>query len=489
MLFNSLSFLFFLPIVFLLYWACPQKVRWILLLLISWYFYISCSPQYFPLLIFTTFISWAAGLAMGKSNDTRDKKKYLAAACVIVLGFLGFYKYFNFLTTSACSFANLFGFSMQPFTLKLVQPAGISFYTFMTVSYLADIYKGKIAPELNFAKYALHISFFPQVMSGPIGRAGDLMHQFFEEREFDAAEAESGLRMMLWGYFKKMIVADSLSGYVDMVYGNVTYYFGMTFIITSIMYTFQIYCDFSGYSDIAIGVARLFNIQLMDNFKSPYWSRSIREFWSRWHISLSTWFRDYVYIPLGGSRVSPAKKNRNQMVTMLVSGLWHGANWTFVVWGALHGIYQVIEGFCKKHFVKEDAKPKSKCAQIASNIFHGLLTFAMVDIAWIFFRADSISDALFIVTHMHNGVILHFANAWEKMMVDMNLTVFALLKVAAAILALMAYDFVALKHDISREFALCKLPVRWIAYTAVTTLIIVSQLHGGTAQSFIYFSF
>ncbi len=490
MLFNTLDFLFFLPIVFGIYWASSERIRWIVLLLVSWYFYISLNAQYFPILLFTTFISWAAGISMSKENTQTGKKKFMVFATVVALAFLAFFKYFNFMTESAASFAGFFGLSMQPYTLKLVQPAGISFYTFMTVSYLADVYNGKVKAQTNFAKYALHISFFPQVIAGPIGRAPELMDQFFEKRPFDVEKAESGLRMMLWGYFKKLIVADSLSVYVDMIYGAVPYYFGMTFIMTSIMYTFQIYCDFSGYSDIAIGVARLFNIDLMSNFKSPYFSRSIREFWSRWHISLSTWFRDYVYIPLGGSRKGEFKKNRNQLVTMLISGLWHGAAWTFVIWGGLHGIYQIIEGLCRKVFKKkEDTAERPKALVIAGNFLHWAVTFAMIDVAWVFFRAKTIDDAFFIVTHMHNGVILHFADAWTKMMVDMNLTVVALLKVLAAITALMLYDFISLKHDISVELSKLKMPLRWLIYISLTAVIIISELHGGTSQTFIYFNF
>ena len=492
MLFNSLDFLFFLPIVFCIYWACAERIRWIVLLMISWYFYISLNPQYFPILLLTTFVSWAAGISISREDRQSGKRKFMIFAIVVCLAFLAFFKYFNFISGMAASVANLCGLKMQPFTLKLAQPAGISFYTFMTVSYLADVYKGKISAQTNFAKYALHISFFPQIIAGPIGRAPELMDQFFEGRKFDPVKAESGLRMMLWGYFKKLIVADSLSVYVDRVYDCVPYYFGMTFIMTSVMYTFQIYCDFSGYSDIAIGVARLFNIDLMSNFKSPYFSRSIREFWSRWHISLSTWFRDYVYIPLGGSRQGEFRKNRNQLITMLVSGLWHGADWTFVIWGGLHGIYQIIEGYCRKFASKhETAKhsEKAKAIVIAENVFHWAVTFFLVNIAWIFFRANSISDAFFILTHMHNGVILHFMNAWEKMMVDMNLTVEALLKVLSAVAALMIYDFISLKHDISVEFSKIKLPVRWIFYIALTALIVISELHGGTTQSFIYFNF
>ena len=311
------------------------------------------------------------------------------------------------------------------------------------------------------------------------------MWQLDCEKKFDYDVAVSGLRMMLWGYFKKLVISDALAKYVDLIYGNVPYYFGMTFIMASVMYTFQIYCDFSGYSDIAIGTARLFNIELMQNFKSPYFSSSVREFWSRWHISLSTWFRDYVYIPLGGSRKGKLKKRINLMLTMLVSGLWHGANWTFVLWGGLHGIYQVIEDVLRDITGKKEKKAPGRL----SVIFHTLLTFALVDIAWIFFRADSISDAFFIVTHLHNGVILHFANAWKKMTVDMLITTFGLWKLLAAILALMIYDYFSLKHDIPKEMSRWKLPLRWLIYVGLTTLIIINKLHGGTTQQFIYFNF
>ncbi len=501
MLFNSLSFLFFLPIAFLIYWASPVKVRWIVLLVISYYSYLATSPKYVLLLFLTTLVIYGSGLFVASSRTKGQKKLVLVLTMLLVFGLLGFFKYYNFAIESAVSFLNLLNFHLQPHTLKLLMPAGISFYTFQSVSYLVDVYKGKIEPQRNFAKLALYISFFPQIIMGPIGRTEPLMHQFFDKKEFDSEKAVYGLRLMLWGYFKKLIIADSLGLYVDRIFGAVPYYFGMTFIMAAFMYTFQIYCDFSGYTDIAIGVAKLFNIDLMDNFKSPYFARSLREFWSRWHISLSTWFRDYVYIPLGGSRKGSFRKNLNQVITMLVSGLWHGANWTFVIWGGLHGIYQVIEGtfrdIINKSHPELSAIKKEKTAvsekltvkTAASNVFHWLITFILVSVAWVFFRADSISDALFVVTHFHNGVVFHFANAWTKMMVDMSLTTFGMVKLFAALAFLMVYDFISLKHDIPREIGKFKAPIRWVLYTGLTVVIIVSELHGGTAQQFIYFSF
>ncbi len=487
MLFNSLAFLVFLPIAFVLYWVAPEKYRWIILLLVSYYFYMAASPRYVLLLLCTSLVVWLSSIAIYRSDkeDRAFKKGMLVVTLVICFGLLMFFKYYNFAANSVVAFMEIFSMHIEPHLLNLLMPVGISFYTFQSTGYLIDVYKGKTRPEESFARFALFVSFFPQIIAGPIGRAPELLPQMKCDRKFDYDLAVSGLRMMLWGYFKKLVISDALGKYVDLIYGNVTYYFGLTFIMVSVMYTFQIYCDFSGYSDIAIGTARLFNIELMQNFKSPYFSKSIREFWSRWHISLSTWFRDYVYIPLGGSRKGKLRKNVNLMVTMLISGLWHGANWTFVLWGGLHGIYQVIEGFLRDLFPK-DANRKEG---VASAILHGLITFGLVDLAWIFFRSDSIGDALFIVTHLHNGVILHFLDAWEKMKVDMLITDMGLWKLLAAIVVLMVYDFFSLKHDIPKEMSKWKLPLRWIIYVGVTSLIIINKLHGGTTQQFIYFNF
>lgn len=487
MLFNSLAFLVFLPAAFVLYWIAPEKYRWIVLLAISYYFYMAASPKYVLLLLATSLVIWTSSLVIDRADAEHKafKKGVLIITLLLCFGILVFFKYYNFAANSIVAFMELFSMHIEPHLLNLLMPVGISFYTFQSAGYLIDVYNGKSKPQESFARFALFVSFFPQIIAGPIGRSNELMPQLDCRKKFDYDLAVSGLRMMLWGYFKKLVISDALGKYVDLIYGNVPYYFGMTFIMVSVMYTFQIYCDFSGYSDIAIGTARLFNIELMQNFKCPYFSTSVREFWSRWHISLSTWFRDYVYIPLGGSRKGKIRKNLNLLITMLVSGLWHGANWTFVFWGGLHGIYQVIEGFFRDIFSKDKNKKPGR----VSLIFHGLLTFALVNLAWIFFRADSLGDALFIVTHLHNGVILHFFDAWKKMKVDMLITDFGLVKLFAAITALMVYDFFSLKHDIPKEMSGWKLPLRWLIYVGLTALIIINKLHGGTTQQFIYFNF
>ena len=485
MLFNSLAFLVFLPIAFVLYWVCPVRYRWAVLLLISYYFYMAASPRYVLLLLTTSFVVWGASLIIDRADKEKQslRKGVLTATLLICFLLLGFFKYYNFAANSIVGIMGLFSMNIEPHLLNLLMPVGISFYTFQSTGYLIDVYTGKSRAETSFARFALFVSFFPQIIAGPIGRTNELSPQLRCEKEFDYDVAVTGLRMMLWGFFKKLVISDALAKYVDRIYGNVPYYFGMTFIMASVMYTFQIYCDFSGYSDIALGTARLFNIELIQNFKSPYFSKSVREFWSRWHISLSTWFRDYVYIPLGGSRKGKIRKYFNLITTMLVSGLWHGANWTFVFWGGLHGIYQTVEGVLRDKFPKKDKESR------VSIIFHGLLTFALVDIAWIFFRADSLSDAFFIVTHLHNGVILHFANAWKKMTVDMLITAVGLIKLFAAIVFLMVYDYFSLKHDIPKEMSKWKLPLRWVIYVGLTCLIIINKLHGGTTQQFIYFNF
>ncbi len=489
MLFNSLSFLIFLPIAFILYWAFPGRFRWVILLLLSYYFYMAASPVYVPLLLSTTFVVWIASILIAGACEDRKayKKGILALTLIICFGLLGFFKYYDFAATSIARFMGLFSFNLEPHLLKLLMPVGISFYTFQSAGYLIDVYSGKTEPEKNFARFALFVSFFPQIIAGPIGRAESLLPQLRKDASFDYELAVTGLRMMLWGFFKKLVISDALCKFVDRIYADVPSYFGMTFIMASVMYTFQIYCDFSGYSDIAVGTARLFNIRLIENFKSPYFSGSVREFWSRWHISLSTWFRDYVYIPLGGSRCSKIKKNFNLMVTMLISGLWHGANWTFVFWGGLHGIYQCAEGFLRDRFGGKEAAERSPGK--VSKVLHILLTFFLVNLAWIFFRADTLSDAFHIVTHLHNGVILHFAGAWKKMTVDMLITPFGLLKLFASVAVLMVYDWFSLKTDIPSEMSKWKLPIRWVLYLSVTLLIIITKLHGGTTQQFIYFNF
>ncbi len=491
MLFTSFGYAIFLPAVFLIYWAIPHRFRYIMLTAASLLFYMFGGPAYVLLIIADALITWAAALLTEKLDDEKKKKGVIVAALVLCLGMLGFFKYFNFVFDSVAALFELFSIPVSAAAKKIMMPAGISFFTFQATGYLIDVYRKKVRPENNFIRYLLFVSFFPQIMSGPIGRASQLMPELYSEKSFDEKKASEGLRQMLWGFAKKIVIADLLTRYVDVVFDNVTKYFGLTLIFATVLFTFQIYCDFSGYSDIAIGTAKLFNVDLMTNFKSPYFARSIREFWSRWHISLSTWFRDYVYIPLGGNRCSEGRNYLNLFITFLVSGLWHGANWTYVLWGALHGVYQIIENFCHKHLAKKEyrsMKEKDIKRSVPWNIGHWILTFSMASFAWSFFRANSVQDIIYLVTHMPRG-LGHPVNSWIMMLNNTGLYNRKVLEMFIYLCILMAVDFLALKRNIFEDFGKLKLPVRWGVYVILTVFVIVTALNGGTKQQFIYFQF
>ena len=345
MSFDSSIFILFMVIVFIIYWSINSKYRWILLLLASYYFYMSWDIKGISLIIFTTILSYTSARLMERTNKKKERKLILFLTLVIILGILFFFKYFNFFSNTTRKIFMLFSIKLHPMTLKLFLPIGISF---QTIAYLVDVYRETIKSEKHLGKYAVFISFFPQIVSGPIGRANSLLPQINSEHIFNYEKVTYGLKQIAWGVFKKFAIANTLSIYVDKIFNDVHNYKGFSLIIVSLFFTLQIYCDFSGYSDIAIGLAKLLDIDLITNFKSPYFSSSIKEFWSRWHISLSTWLRDYVYIPLGGNRCSKLKNKMNLIITFLVSGLWHGANWTFIFWGGIHGIAQVIENLFSK---------------------------------------------------------------------------------------------------------------------------------------------
>lgn len=343
MLFNSFTYAIFLPVVFAVYWALPHRYRWMLLLAASYYFYMSWNVKYTLLILATTVVSYTTGrLLSGEKNPIR-RKFFLLGALAICLGLLIYFKYFVFLGNSVIAVLNGFALRLHPITLKIVLPVGISFYTFQTLSYVLDVYRGRIEPERHFGIYATFVSFFPQLVAGPIERTENLLPQIRSRKQFDYDQATYGLKLMAWGFFKKLAIADVIAQYVDLTYSALPSRTSLDLAIAIFFFTVQIYCDFSGYSDIAIGSAKLLGINLMANFKSPYFSKRIREFWNRWHISLSTWFRDYVYIPLGGNRCSTLRANLNLMVTFLISGLWHGANWTYVIWGGINGAAQIVE--------------------------------------------------------------------------------------------------------------------------------------------------
>lgn len=400
MTFNSWEFLIFYPVVLLLYFILPRRARWIMLLFASYFFYICYQAELVFLILGTTAVSWGASLIIERTERRWLRRTLLALSLVICLGVLFFYKYFNFLSWSI---ASIFGAGDSAPVLKLILPVGISFYTFQTLSYVIDVYRGDIKTERNFFFYALYVSFFPQLVAGPIERPQNLIPQLKEEHKWSTPDAVRGAKYMLLGFFKKICVADLLSGYVSSVYNSPGGAGGFAVAIATLLFAVQIYCDFSGYTDIATGCASIMGIKLMKNFDHPYLSTSIKEFWGRWHISLSSWLRDYLYIPLGGSRCRRARHIMNLMIVFLVSGLWHGAAWTFVIWGAIHGLYQIIglltrplrdRLLCRVGLLP-DSRPV-RCVRTA-------VTFLLVSFAWIFFRAGSLSDAGVLVSALFTG--------------------------------------------------------------------------------------
>lgn len=479
MLFNSLEFAAFLPIVFFLYWWLPHKYRWTLMLAASYYFYMSWNAKYVVLILFTTGISYGAGLLLEKQTSKKNKQVIVAVTAILCLGMLFFFKYFEFISESVSEVLEIFAIQMSPMTLKLLLPVGISFYTFQTVSYVIDVYRGEIPAEKHFGYYAVFISFFPQLVAGPIERTSNLLPQIKAEHEFDYSQATYGLKLMAWGLFKKIIIADTLSGYVSTVYDAPQRFSGFALVLATVFFSLQIYCDFSGYSDIAIGTAKLFGVNLTTNFKSPYFSQSIKEFWSRWHISLSTWFRDYIYIPLGGNRVGKVKHIVNLMITFGASGLWHGANWTFVVWGEIHGVAQAIENLTI-------SKSKQKSTGIVWWI-RVLLVFMYVSLAWVFFVSNSIEDAVYVITHCFDGItypIAYFAQGFSGIGLE-KMEVFSLIP---SFLVLVLYDYFSLKEDVITVISSKKTTLRWGTY-CLFVLWIIMNIPVTHSAEFIYFQF
>lgn len=388
MLFNSLQFLIFFPLVLIIYFILKPRYRNIFLLLASYYFYLNWQPIYVVLIIISTIITWLCGLFMERAENSKRKKLYLTTSLIINFSILFFYKYFNFINQIVFDFLDGFGVRYQMVNFDVLLPVGISFYTFQAVGYTIDVYRGDLKHENNLVNYALFVSFFPQLVAGPIERAKNLLPQFREIKVFSWTNFYKGVKLMLWGYFLKLVLADRLGIYVDAVYNNIENHNGSSIILASILFAFQIYGDFAGYSLIAIGTAKVMGFDLMTNFRRPYFASNIKSFWSRWHISLSTWFKDYLYIPLGGNRKGKLRTDFNLFITFFISGIWHGANYTFIVWGALHGMYQIIERFFGYR------KGKDSKILVFTRI---LITFLLVDFAWIFFRANSISDAFLAI--------------------------------------------------------------------------------------------
>ncbi|NNC84695.1 MAG: MBOAT family protein [Bacteroidia bacterium] len=396
MLFNSIDFAIFLPIVLILYWFATNKnlqLQNLLIVIASYVFYGWWDWRFLSLIVFSTVVDYSVGLAL--SNQTNQlKRKYLLWTSILVnLGFLGFFKYYNFFLDNFITAFTFFGQDINSNSLNIILPVGISFYTFQTLSYTIDVYKRRLEPTKDIISFAAFVAFFPQLVAGPIERATNLLPQFYNKRTFNKSKSIDGLRQIMWGLFKKVVIADNCAEYANLIFNNSADYSGSTLVLGALFFTFQIYGDFSGYSDIAIGTARLFGFNLMQNFAFPYFARDIAEFWRRWHISLSTWFRDYLYIPLGGSKGSNQKRIRNTFIIFVVSGFWHGANWTFIIWGALNALYFLPLLLRNKNRKNLNDVASGRVFPSLNEITGILFTFGLTVFAWIFFRAESIHHA------------------------------------------------------------------------------------------------
>ncbi len=411
MLFNSIDFAIFLPIVFILYWFVFNKnIKYqnLLIVISSYIFYGWWDWRFLSLILFSTIVDFSVGLGLSKQENKRNRKTLLWISVIVNLGFLGFFKYYNFFLDNFVTAFNFFGSPINPQGLNIILPVGISFYTFQTLSYTIDVYKKKLEPTKDFVAFAAFVSFFPQLVAGPIERATHLLPQFYKKRTFDYNKAVDGLRQILWGLFKKIVIADNAAEIANQIFNNSVDYNGSTLVLGALFFTFQIYGDFSGYSDIAIGTSRLFGFNLMQNFAFPYFSRDIAEFWRRWHISLSTWFRDYLYIPLGGSRGGTWMKIRNTFIIFIVSGFWHGANWTFIVWGALNAIYFLPLLLLNKNRINTDIVAQGKYLPSIKEFFNMSVTFSLTVLAWVIFRAENISHAISYLSEIFSPSLFTF---------------------------------------------------------------------------------
>lgn len=485
MIFNSAEFLLFYPLVLLLYFVLPKRFKWVLLLAASYFFYMIWNPPLIFLILFTTAVSYVSAIIIEKTENKRRKKFWLAMTLITSLGVLFFFKYFNFLADSAISVWNFFGGHADDLVLQLILPVGISFYTFQTLSYVIDVYRGDIKAERHFGWYALFVSFFPQLVAGPIERPDNLLPQLKADHKLEADNAFVGLQKMAVGFFKKIVVADLMAEFVNAVYNNAEEATGFGIIIASVLFSVQIYCDFSGYTDIAIGCARIMGIRLMQNFNRPYQARSIKEFWARWHISLSTWFRDYLYIPLGGNRCSKVRHFFNIFVVFFVSGLWHGASWTFVIWGVLHGVYQIVGALTKKPRERIYKALKIRTDSLPFILWQRFWTFVLVCFSWIFFRANSFSDAILLIKKLFTEWGTGSVSATVS---SMGITLTAVLVTVLSVVILSMLDTIANdpkteeNGTVSRQYTTV-----WIALVVAIAWCLLLSVGG--ASAFIYFQF
>jgi len=484
-LFNSFQFLIFFPCVIILYYVLPLRYRNWMLLVASYYFYMCWKPEYIVLILFSTAMNYFFGLQINVNADKPRLKKTIFIIVIIVnIAFLVFFKYLNFFGGTITAICRAFSIPFSAPTLNIILPVGISFYTFQTMSYSIDVYKGKIEPERNFLTFALFVSFFPQLVAGPIEQASNLLPQLKQSHKFSYENISYGLKLMAWGFFKKMVIADRLAAFfVDPVYQNLNNYSGGVLIVATVAFAIQIYCDFSGYSDIAKGCAKTMGVDLMVNFRAPYLSTSVTEFWKRWHVSLTSWFREYVYIPLGGNRKGTAKRILFVFITFLLSGLWHGADWSFAIWGLLQALAMTLESFLtkdKKRLYREHLSPVLRWSVTP-------LVFLFACFAWVFFRADSIFDAGYVLSNAFVGIskpLQYFKSAILPVFPGTMATII----IAFSLVALVVFDVCNEKRDVILQISKLSKPIRLLIYVTFLVLLILF-IPKEISSAFIYFQF
>jgi len=478
MLFNSIDFALFFPIVFALYWfVFNRSIRWQngFVVAASYFFYGFWDWRFLVLLVFSTLVDFSLGLLIAKQEKQKKRKLLLLASIITNIGLLGFFKYYNFFLDNFITAFSLFGTEITAHSLNIILPLGISFYTFQTLSYTIDVYRKKIDPSKDIIAFSAFVSFFPQLVAGPIERASNLLPQFKNRRTFDYSKAVDGLRQILWGLFKKIVIADNCAEYANQIFNNSADYSGSSLLLGALFFAFQIYGDFSGYSDIAIGSARLLGIDLMRNFAFPYFSRDIAEFWRRWHISLSTWFRDYVYIPLGGSQGGTWMKIRNTFIIFLVSGFWHGANWTFIVWGALNALFFLPLILTNSNRNNLDIIGQNSNFPKLKEVLMMLGTFLLTVLAWIFFRAENLTHAFSFLVEIFSSSLFNAPEVFS-------------LETIILIVILLAIEWMGRtqQHALAHLGLTWKRDVRFIFYYLIVFAIL---WFAGEEQEFIYFQF
>lgn len=483
MLFNSIDFAIFLPLVFALYWLVSRRVKAqnVLIVVASYIFYGWWDWRFLSLIFFSTIVDYTIGSYLDKTEQASRRKMLLWISILTNLGFLGFFKYYNFFLDNFAAAFSFFGNEINASSLNIVLPVGISFYTFQTLSYTIDVYRRNLKPTRDFIIFSAYVSFFPQLVAGPIERATNLLPQFYSQRTFNRDQAVDGMRQILWGLFKKVVIADNCAEYANLVFNHSDDYAGSALLLGALFFTIQIYGDFSGYSDIAIGTARLFGFDLMQNFAFPYFSRDMAEFWRRWHISLSTWFRDYLYIPLGGSRGGTARKIRNTFIIFVVSGFWHGANWTFICWGALNALYFLPLLLTKSNRNHLGTVAPGKLLPSLREAGSMLLTFGLTVIAWIFFRAESMTHAISYLSDLFSSSLFTVPQ-----LITRNKVLITLLLVA--VFMIIEWLGRAQPYAIARLEAHWNRPLRWTGYSTLVMTIFLLGNYGKPIE-FIYFQF